>query len=196
MRKITLEEIERMRNLRSEKGLSLRRIAEIEGVPYDVVNDYVGLFEKGFVSLDEYDEDQKEYLAERGINSLGEYMEYLKKQRELQDEMRKKMVRTYDSQDAKSYPVINLQRRLSQGAKKYQARNKERPENKRMSRIIETRIRKSGRSIDWFAEKMNIPSRRMRQYLRAEDFPDEGDFEKMRSFFNLPYNTIDDFING
>src|SRR3989338_7102870 len=69
-----------------------------------------------------------------------------------------------------------------------------RPENQELSSLIRKRLRELGKNQSWLAEKIGTRRVTISNYIKGKYAPKEYLLEKLYSSLDLPYKTLDDFV--
>src|SRR3989344_6001535 len=70
-----------------------------------------------------------------------------------------------------------------------------RPENQELSDLIKKRLKELGRNQSWLAEEIEVTKQRVSQYVQGKSFPKEDVLQKLYSSLEVPYKTLEDFLD-
>ncbi|MBW2966664.1 helix-turn-helix transcriptional regulator [Candidatus Woesearchaeota archaeon] len=195
--KIRLLEIDKTQTWLSEQIGNTRAGTSLYALGKIFPND--STLEKIYHSLGETDsnldaifESLEKRIKENGFNSPEEYIAHLKEQKKLESKKRNYKLQNKNREyflKKRGFKSFNDYRRI------LETQHQQLPQNQRLANIIKTRLRKMGKSHLWLAEKLGLGPNSISAYTHARRFPREKNFKKICSLFNLPYKTIDDFLN-
>ncbi len=69
------------------------------------------------------------------------------------------------------------------------------PENVRFRSLLSARLGEMGETQSWLASKMGCPQQTVSTWTRGVSIPEGGRLERLFGIVDLPYKTLDDFLN-
>src|SRR3989344_858600 len=191
-------------------GLDISKIAQQIGVSYQAIYSLTRIKQrtnpetgKLFESRNEYND----YLIRQRTNpetgklfeSRNEYNDYHIRQR-----TNPETGKLFESQT--EYNDYHIRQRTNPKTRKLFASRTEyndyherqrtsRPENQELSDLIKKRLKELGRNQSWLAEEIEVTKQRVSQYVQGKSFPKEDVLQKLYSSLEVPYKTLEDFLD-
>ena len=79
----------------------------------------------------------------------------------------------------------------------YTARQRtNRPENQRLSKLIQKRLKELGKNQSWLAEKMGVTHQTVSLYVKGRSTPTDDLLKRLYSSLDVPYKTLDDLLEN
>ena|SRR3989338_526085 len=190
-------------------GLTLSEIARKTGFSYSSIYYLTKIrqrinLETGqpFISYTEY----QDYLARQRTNpktgknfaSRNEYGNYcIKLKKNPETGKRFTLLSEYENYHARQRTNPKTGKNFASHTeyKDYLAKQRmKRPENQELSSLIRKRLRELGKNQSWLAEKIGTRRVTISNYIKGKYAPKEYLLEKLYSSLDLPYKTLDDFV--
>lgn len=169
--------------------LPIRKIAEIAHVSYLTAYGYTKAIDRGFKSPTDY---YNHLAKKRGYGSAPEYREHMIELMELSPNVyEKNLARRRINPDTQAPFASRAEYDAFRAAQR-----RKMPGNRRISRLIITRLAQIGETQAWLARQTGLSKETISRYVHGENLPDKTNLGKLFRALYVPHEKIMDFAEN
>src|SRR3989338_3236752 len=191
-------------------GLDISKIAQQIGVSYQAIYSLTRIKQRTNPETGKLFESQNEYndyhIRQRTNTETGKLFESLTEYNDYHSRQRTNPETGKLFESLTEYDDYHIRQRTNPKTRKLFASRTEyndyherqrtsRPENQELSDLIKKRLKELGRNQSWLAEEIEVTKQRVSQYVQGKSFPKEDVLQKLYSSLEVPYKTLEDFLD-